>query len=615
MSTSGRSRTGAGPGRATAPPRPAAPRPRGRPPRPATRAGAARARRRPPPPATRTGTSAASSASSVPEPVRGQRRPRRPTRASAPRPSAASSAAEQGGGQERDRDQDGRARGAPSPPAGALPPRPAPPSSRARDRPGCRPRTPTGTAGRRRGRAERELADVQAPRVLPPAVDLAPGVEQERSPPAPARSGPGGGASAERRPSTATGSRRRAPSSVQRNIVSGLPRRPSRSQRSRKPCAKGSSPRRGSRTGATGARGARRRRGVPPPRGRRGRAGPASLGIGDDTTRPEGPRPALGTVANPVIALAFRRNRELPAATIETRSGARTPRELFRLYEEVFGRTLTESSRRRWRGSTWTTPPRGPAARDLGGARRGRGSSANTPRCRCASAGAGARCARPGAWTSSCTPARARHGRRRAAVHDLERPRRGRPRPRPHALVLRAVPEAALHGRGPGALLLTRCSTPARWRDAGSGPRGRAGRSAPRRSAGGCATRERPLADPSLAVAPLARLRPREYDALWERAGASLRDVRAARRAYLDWKYGRVPDTGRYDMDEAARADGVLAGLRGEPPRGLPRAAPRAGSWTCFAARDDDAARDALLAAVLARFRARGRGARAGLRA
>ena len=114
--------------------------------------------------------------------------------------------------------------------------------------------------------------------------------------------------------------------------------------------------------------------------------------------------------------------------------------------------------------------------------------------------------------------------------------------------------------------------------------------------------RERPRRDETIAVSPATRFTV-EYDALWERIGPPWTMSVRRDRAYLEWKYNRCP-TRQYAIDEARRARG-LAGFavsRIENYKGV-----RIG-WIvdCFAARDDDAARDALLGAILARFRASG---------
>jgi hypothetical protein len=94
-----------------------------------------------------------------------------------------------------------------------------------------------------------------------------------------------------------------------------------------------------------------------------------------------------------------------------------------------------------------------------------------------------------------------------------------------------------------------------------------------------------------------------EYDALWERARASYAMCVRRDRAYLDWKYARCPHR-RYDVLEARRA-GRLDGYavsRHEDHRGV------ALGWVIdvFADASDREAKDALLGAVLDRFRTAG---------
>lgn len=94
-----------------------------------------------------------------------------------------------------------------------------------------------------------------------------------------------------------------------------------------------------------------------------------------------------------------------------------------------------------------------------------------------------------------------------------------------------------------------------------------------------------------------------EYDGLWERARDSYAMCVRRDRAFLDWKYRRVPGKG-YAV-HAARRRGVLTGYavsRHEDYEGI-----RLG-WVVdvFAEASDHASKDALLAAVLADFRAAG---------
>lgn len=94
-----------------------------------------------------------------------------------------------------------------------------------------------------------------------------------------------------------------------------------------------------------------------------------------------------------------------------------------------------------------------------------------------------------------------------------------------------------------------------------------------------------------------------EFDALWERARASYRMCVRRDAAYLDWKYRRCPHK-QYEVRSAWRGD-TLSGYavsRHEEYRGL-----RLG-WIIdvFADSADHAAKDALIADVLADFHARG---------
>jgi GNAT superfamily N-acetyltransferase len=288
----------------------------------------------------------------------------------------------------------------------------------------------------------------------------------------------------------------------------------------------------------------------------------------------------------------------VPAPTIETRSG-RDAEELFRLYEEVFGEALTESSRQRWRWQYEENP-----------------------------AGAG----HPSIWVArddgqvlgqyASMPVRLSWGGREVRS----------------SWGMDVFLKPAARGRGIGAQLFTTWSdsvdvalglglTPSsyglfqklRYADVGPVPfavKVMDARSVARRKLGptgvlvapflalGWRLRhpERPRADPSVAVSPAEGFPP-EYDALWERAGAGYAMCVRRDAAYLEWKYGRCP-TRRYRVHEARRG-GTLHGFavsRQEDYRGL-----RIG-WVvdCFAARDDDAARDALLQAVLSHFRADG---------
>jgi hypothetical protein len=283
--------------------------------------------------------------------------------------------------------------------------------------------------------------------------------------------------------------------------------------------------------------------------------------------------------------------------TIETRSGG-DEEELFHLYEEVFGEALTESSRRRWAWQYRENPagagqPAIWVARDEGGIL---GQYASMP----VRLGWGGREVRS-SWGMDVFLKQAARGRGIGAQLfgtwrdsvDV-------------ALGLGLTPSS--HGLfkklrytdvGPVSFFMKVMDAPTvarrRW--------GRTGAAAgPLLSLGWrLLYPERPRRDDTLAVSAASGFTP-EYDGLWERAGASWSMSVRRDQAYLDWKYGRCP-TREYAIDEARRG-GVLAGFavsRDEDYRGL-----RIG-WVvdCFAARNDDAARDALLGAVLARFRGR----------
>lgn len=288
----------------------------------------------------------------------------------------------------------------------------------------------------------------------------------------------------------------------------------------------------------------------------------------------------------------------MPAPTIEPRSG-RDAEDLFRLYEEVFGRALTESSRRRWAWQYEENPSAGDApaiwvARDEGrvlgqyasmpvrlwwGGREVRSSWGMDvflqPEAR--GRGVGARLFET--WSASVDVALGM-GLTPSSYGLFKKLRYRDVGPVPFYVSVLDAPAVVRRRLGPaGALLAPLVGLG--WRILH--PR-------------------RPRADPSLAVVP-AKGFTAEHDALWDRAGRSWTMCVARDRAYLEWKYGRCP-TRAYAVDEARRG-GRLAGLavsRHEDYRGL-----RIG-WVvdCFAAREDDAARDALLAAVLGRFRGEG---------
>ena len=142
---------------------------------------------------------------------------------------------------------------------------------------------------------------------------------------------------------------------------------------------------------------------------------------------------------------------------------------------------MTDASRRRWRWQYLEnphTPTEGPRSGSPGRTATVLGQYASMP--------VRLLVGRHARWTSSWgmdvfVRARgARQGRGRAALHDLERPRRGGAGPGPHPVLLRALPEAALRRRRAGAVLPEgarrargRCA--GGW-DRGSGDAGRAGR-------------------------------------------------------------------------------------------------------------------------------------------
>ena len=299
-----------------------------------------------------------------------------------------------------------------------------------------------------------------------------------------------------------------------------------------------------------------------------------------------------------MIALTFRRIWELPAATIETRSG-RDAEELFRLYEEVFGQTLTESSRRRWAWQYEANPAGGASpsiwvARDDGrvlgqyasmpvrlhwGGREVRSSWGMDVFLHADARGRGIGAQLFTTWSDSVEVALGL-GLTPSSYGLFQKLRYTDVGPVPFLVSVLDPVAVARRRVGPLAALLGPLLG-AFWRL--RHPR-------------------RPLADPSLVVTPSPGFTA-EHDALWERAGHGYAMCVVRDRAYLEWKYRRCP-TRAYDVDECRR-DGVLAGFavsRHEEYRGV-----RLG-WIvdCFAAREDDAARDALVTAVLARFRAAG---------
>jgi GNAT superfamily N-acetyltransferase len=111
-----------------------------------------------------------------------------------------------------------------------------------------------------------------------------------------------------------------------------------------------------------------------------------------------------------------------------------------------------------------------------------------------------------------------------------------------------------------------------------------------------------PRPDPAVEVRPVSGFS-EDYDALWERARASYAMCVRRDAAYLRWKYREIPHR-RYDLVEARRA-GVLAGYgvsRLDDYRGT-----RLG-WIVdvFTDTRDEAARSALVHALLASFRKAG---------
>jgi GNAT superfamily N-acetyltransferase len=286
---------------------------------------------------------------------------------------------------------------------------------------------------------------------------------------------------------------------------------------------------------------------------------------------------------------------EVAEPTIETRSGG-DAEDLFHLYEEVFGQALTESSRRRW---TWQYRENPSAAGE------------------------------PAIWVArdegrvlgqyASMPVRLRWGGREVRSSwgmdvFLKEAARGRGIGAQLFDTWRASVDVALGlGLTPSSYGLFRKMG---YTDVGPVPffvKVTDARAVARRRLGAKGARaapvlglgwrlrhpERPRRDDTLAVTAAASFGD-GYDGLWERAGGAWTMCVRRDAAYLDWKYRRCP-TREYSIDEARRG-GALAGFavsRHEDYRGL-----RIG-WVvdCFAARDDDAARDALLLAALARFR------------
>jgi GNAT superfamily N-acetyltransferase len=284
--------------------------------------------------------------------------------------------------------------------------------------------------------------------------------------------------------------------------------------------------------------------------------------------------------------------------TIETRSGG-DAEDLFHLYEEVFGRELTESSRRRWTWQYRDNPSAAgePAiwvARDDG---RVLGQYASMP-VRLHWGGREVR----SSWGMDVFLKEAARGRGIGAqLFETWR------RSVDVALGLGLTPSSYGLFKKMGYTDVGPVPFFVKVMDARAVARRRLGRpgalAAPFLAAGWRLRHpERPLADPALAVRPASGFGD-GYDALWERAGGGWAMSVRRDRAYLEWKYRLCP-TREYAVDEAWRGN-TLAGFvvtRDEDYRGL-----RLG-WVidCFAARDDDAARDALLGAALGRFRRAG---------
>jgi GNAT superfamily N-acetyltransferase len=295
--------------------------------------------------------------------------------------------------------------------------------------------------------------------------------------------------------------------------------------------------------------------------------------------------------------LPFRRDHEVTDLSIETHTSP-DGEEIFRLYEAVFGASLTEASRRRWRWQYLENPATTPEGPEIWVAREeGRllGQYASMP---------------VRLWWG---------GREVRSSWGMD-----------------VFVSAEARGKGVGARLFTAWSdhvdvalglglTPSsyglfkklRYDDVGPVPffrkvmdpvavaRRRVGALAP--VVGGVLgfvlrvrhpERERP--DAVRVTVSRVNGFGAEYDALWERARAGFAMCARRDRAYLQWKYVDCPHR-RYDLWEARR-DGALAGYavsRHEEYRGL-----RLG-WVVdvFADEGDAAARDALLGVVLDDFR------------
>jgi GNAT superfamily N-acetyltransferase len=290
----------------------------------------------------------------------------------------------------------------------------------------------------------------------------------------------------------------------------------------------------------------------------------------------------------------------LPAVTIERRRHD-DGEEIFRLYEEVFGDTLTESSRRRFRWQYLENPATSAEGPEIWVARLGEGVL--------------------GQYASM--PVRLYWGGREVRSS--------------WGMDVFLRPEA--RGKGVGAALFTTWSDHVevalglgltessyglfkklRYEDVGPVPffqkildpaavaQRRLGRTLGTlagpllRLALAAATPERRVADPGVSVRAITGFTP-EYDTLWERARAGYAMCVRRDAAYLAWKYAACP-TRSYSLLEARRA-GALTGFavgRHEDLRGV-----RLG-WVIdvFAEPADEGTKDALLGALLEAFRAAG---------
>jgi len=289
----------------------------------------------------------------------------------------------------------------------------------------------------------------------------------------------------------------------------------------------------------------------------------------------------------------------MPPVTVERRHSA-DDETLFRLYQGVFGASLTETSRRRWRWQYIENPQTGPEGPEIWVAKEG-----DTVLGQYAS-----------------MPVRLQWG------GDEVRSSWG--------MDVFLKPEA--RGRGVGALIFTTWSdhvdvalglglTPSsyglfkklRYRDVGPVPffrkildpaavaKRRLGTAlgalaAPLLRAGLELATPAPPADAGVRVRSVTGFSD-AYDRLWERCKDAYAMCVRRDRAYLEWKYARCPNRS-YTLHEASR-DGALAGFavsRHEDYRGL-----RLG-WILdvFALPSDHATKQALIAVVLDDFRASG---------